>query len=67
LNVGQRAKISIEMTYGGSDKGKFVYGNIYGSFQYKTDPDGSGSCTNLQTIEKNESLQLAFKYYASSG
>lgn len=66
LNVGQRAKISIKMTYGGSDKGKFVYGNIYGSFQYKTDPDGSGSCTNLQTMKKNESLQLAFKYYASS-
>jgi hypothetical protein len=52
------------MTYSGSDAGKFVYGNIYGGFHYQTDPN---SCTNLQTIEKKETLQLAFKFYAEIG
>ena len=55
------------MTYGGSDKGKFVHGNIYGSYSFENDPDGPGPCTQRQTIEKPEALQLAFKFYAALG
>jgi hypothetical protein len=55
------------MTYTGSDKGKFIYGNIYGNFEYQTDPDSSDLCTELQTITKNDDLQLAFKFYAELG
>ena len=55
------------MTYVGSDKGKFVYGNIYGGFSFESDPDGSGPCTERQVIEKPEALQLAFKLYAETG
>ena len=67
LSVGKKAKISVKMTYDGSEKGKFVLGNIYGSFEYQTDPDGSGSCTTLETVKRNEALQLAFKFYSSLG
>lgn len=67
LELGQRVKIVIQMTYDGSEKGKFVHGNIYGGFQYQTDPDGSGPCTDPQTIEKKENLQLAFKFYSELG
>ena len=62
--VGQRGKLFVGMTYTGSDEGKFVYGNIYGSFQYETDPDSSDTCNELQTVVKKEALQLAFKFYA---
>lgn len=55
------------MTYVGADKGMFVYGNIYGSFSFENDPDGSGPCTAMQLIEKPEALQLAFKLYAEAG
>ena len=55
------------MTYAGSDEGKFVYGNIYGSYQYETDPDSSDTCNELQTVVKKEALQLAFKFYAEMG
>ena len=66
FKVGQKAKIVIRMTYAGSKKGAFVYGNIYGSFQYETALAG-GSCTELQTVEKKDELQLAFKMYSQAG
>ncbi|XP_028409705.1 uncharacterized protein LOC114532409 [Dendronephthya gigantea] len=63
FKVGQKARIIVTMTYAGSEKGKFVYGNIYGSFQYETALAG-GSCSELQTVEKKDELQLPFKMYS---
>ena len=63
FKVGQQAQLLIEMTYSGSEKGKFVGGNVYGSFQYKTKDENN--CE--RTVEKKEEIQMGFKLYAEKG